>query len=184
MNNVVCWTKNWLRDRSISSQFFTEIDSTNTFAKTIHDVSKKPLVLYTQKQKKGRGRGVHQWMDSDFMATWTWTQSTSVKPSWSLLMGHYFYNSFQETWNHSQWVLKTPNDIYLKDKKVAGLLIEVLPCKKNQFQIIVGMGVNVLQCPPIPTATCIASLCKVESRQWHFFLDTFWNQMMRDIPIY
>lgn len=39
--------------------------------------------------------------------------------------------------------IKLPNDIYFKDQKLAGILIETKNIKKEGFDIIIGVGINV-----------------------------------------
>ncbi|GAB5033168.1 biotin lipoate protein ligase-like protein [Nannochloropsis oceanica] len=57
--------------------------------------------------------------------------------------------------------LKWPNDVLLSDEKVSGLLVEM---DSSSAYYLVGIGVNVVQAPPVPaagadrgrTATCLA----------------------------
>ncbi|API86373.1 biotin--[acetyl-CoA-carboxylase] ligase [Francisella uliginis] len=39
--------------------------------------------------------------------------------------------------------IKLPNDIYFKDQKLAGILIETKNIKKDSFDIVIGVGINV-----------------------------------------
>ncbi len=62
--------------------------------------------------------------------------------------------------------LKWPNDIYVNEKKISGILIETSINKQLEF-VIVGIGFNVNQAHfPLPTATSL----KIESEQAY---DTF-----------
>ena len=43
--------------------------------------------------------------------------------------------------------LKWPNDLYIQDKKVGGILIEALSPQANQHWLIIGIGLNLLRTP-------------------------------------
>lgn len=43
--------------------------------------------------------------------------------------------------------LKWPNDLYIQDKKVGGILIEALSPQANQHWLIIGIGLNLLNAP-------------------------------------
>ena len=46
-----------------------------------------------------------------------------------------------ETFPGGKFQLKWPNDVYLNDRKVAGILLEVPPVRRDR--VVVGIGVNV-----------------------------------------
>jgi BirA family biotin operon repressor/biotin-[acetyl-CoA-carboxylase] ligase len=48
--------------------------------------------------------------------------------------------------------LKAPNDIFISDKKVAGILVETI-LKGDEVRLIIGLGLNVTSCPNLPHAT-------------------------------
>lgn len=58
---------------------------------------------------------------------------------------------------HQVWY-KWPNDILMYDRKISGILLEVLPCDaKGWYWLVIGMGVNLVSCPqdvPLKT-TCV-----------------------------
>jgi biotin-(acetyl-CoA carboxylase) ligase len=70
-------------------------------------------------------------------------------------------------------VLKAPNDIYLKDKKIVGVLTEVLQ-QSNTSICLFGIGMNVFSAPDLSTATCLKNeLPKIEQKSWELFLKLF-----------
>ncbi len=71
---------------------------------------------------------------------------------------------------------EAPNDIFIGDKKVAGLLIEAVQAG-NERRAIIGVGFNVFSAPPdVPTATCLADALggvdKIAHNDWHSFCQT------------
>ena len=90
-----------------------------------------------------------------------------------------------ETWPELQPFLKVkaPNDLYLKEAKLAGLLLEVL--KQGQKQaLILGLGLNVFQSPPHLLATYMATEAKkINSKTWSIFLEKLiplWSKTIKN----
>ncbi len=121
---LTLWTKKWAENTQKKFKFFETVKSSNTKAKNLQNIPEIPLLIIAQKQTHPYGRKNRAWIPSDFMATWTWKNFTTISPVFSPLVGLALYNSFQHIWPSDLWSLKAPNDIYLSNKKTAGLLIE------------------------------------------------------------
>ena len=192
---VTLWTKKWAEDNQKKIKFFETIKSSNTEAKNLKNISETPLLLISQEQTHPYGRKGRKWTPSDFMATWTWQTLTALSPVFSPLLGLTLYNSFQYIWPSDLWSLKAPNDIYLANKKIAGLLIEtqvnmdprfrggeVVRCQPiplnidEAVQVIFGLGINVLKAPP--NTECIKNHHLVNEALWRKFLDCFWHSLV------
>ena len=158
----------------IQFQFFNMIESSNAIAKTLKVVPKTPLLLLAQEQTQPYGRKKRKWIASDFMATWTWESTDILPPVFSPLLGLCLYNSFKYVWPSDLWSLKAPNDIYLAEKKIAGLLLETQIFKR--VQVILGLGMNVFKSPP--HKECISNHFVVDEILWHKFLDFFWQSLI------
>lgn len=172
---VILWTKKWAEKTKKELKFFKTLKSSNNTAKELKNISEIPLLLIAQKQTQPYGRKKRQWIPSDFMATWTWQNTYTPSPVFSPLLGLALYNAFQQIWPSDLWSLKAPNDIYLADKKTAGLLLETQVSKNTQ--IIFGLGINVLEAPS--HAKCISNYHAVDELLWRNFLEIFWQSLLK-----
>lgn len=166
MISILQMTKNWVQLQSTNSttklvgHFLDSIDSTNTFAKNLPfpanknstdaDVTSETHLVVANFQTQGKGRGTHHWdssPDSNFLSSWCTQIPNDVvlNPVFSCRVGLALYRALQSTWPWVDFNLKAPNDIYIHDKKLAGLLIELT--QSENVKIIVGLGLNVLQAP-------------------------------------
>ena len=169
--SVILWTKKW----SQKTKFFETIESSNKAAKELTNIPETPLLLIAQKQTNPYGRRGRKWQPSDFMATWTWKHTHTPPSVFSPLLGLALYKAFQQTWPSDLWSLKAPNDIYLSNKKSAGLLLET-QINKDHIQVILGLGINVLKAPF--NAEFINNHYVVTELLWRKFLDFFWKALM------
>ncbi|MDE0151306.1 MAG: hypothetical protein OXK80_02260 [Bdellovibrionales bacterium] len=198
---AILWTKKWAEETKKEFKFFKTLKSSNTTAKELKSTSEIPLLLIAQEQTHPYGRKKRKWIPSDFMATWIWQSSYTPTAVFSPLLGLALYNSFQQIWPSDLWSLKAPNDIYLADKKIAGLLLETqIPLNPREgvnpvtsaynvipnwtpssagmtdnVRIIFGLGINVFKSPPY--AECINNHYIVNELLWRKFLDFFWQSL-------
>ena len=170
---VILWTKKWAEETK-NFKFFETIESSNKKAKKLKNISKDLLLLIAREQTNPYGRRGRKWQASDFMATWTWKSNTLPFSVFSPLLGLALYHSFQEVWPSHLWSLKAPNDIYLAHKKTAGLLLET-QVHKNDVQVILGLGINVLKAPS--HTECINNHHTVNECLWIHFLNYFWQSL-------
>ncbi len=127
-----------------------EIDSTNTElmrrAKAGHI---EPILLVAEKQTAGRGRLGREWHDLaprlETVPTLTFSLGLPLSPfNWSglsLAVGLSIATSL-----HADLGLKWPNDLWLNDRKLAGILIEtcaVVNTVSNQRYVVIGVGINI-----------------------------------------
>ena len=127
-----------------------EIDSTNTElmrrAKAGHI---EPILLVAEKQTAGRGRLGRDWHDLaprlETVPTLTFSLGLPLSPSnWSglsLAVGLSIATSL-----HANLGLKWPNDLWLNDRKLAGILIETCAAvnsDRNQRYVVIGAGINI-----------------------------------------
>ena len=124
---------------------FEKIDSTQKKAKELAQKEKAPwLVVLAKEQTKGRGRKGNIWyspkgglyfsvilpqIDIDNLQILTFLASFVVA------------KTIKENFKLEPFI-KLPNDVYLKGKKVAGILTENLICNKKVKISIMGIGVN------------------------------------------
>lgn len=119
-------------------------------------------VLVTAEQTAGRGRSGREWQapagSSLFVSVLLRPRSVSASQfSWlPLVAGLSMANAISGFAGSSRAMVKWPNDVLIDDKKVCGVLSELLP---DVSGVVIGAGVNAYQSAeelPVETATSLA----------------------------
>lgn len=128
--------------------YHLEIDSTNNRGLELADQGdvNLPLLVLTERQSKGRGRGSNQWYSTEGSLTYSLVlQLESIPanrfPQVSLTVGLALCQAIESVAPRCDLAIKWPNDVFLNGRKLAGVLIE-MP-STPQRQAIIGIGVNV-----------------------------------------
>lgn len=143
---------------------FPELPSTNTYATELLAKSRpiEGTVISTEDQTAGRGQIGSKWVSH---ARKNLTCSSILFPSFLHISQHFYLNiavslAVMETVQHfmpnGKVQVKWPNDVYLNDKKVAGILLQNSLQGQNIQNTIIGVGLNILQTDfpkDIPNAT-------------------------------
>lgn len=128
--------------------FYPTLDSTNELAKELlaDKKAKEGLVIVAGKQTAGKGRLGRIW-ESPAGGLW-FSIILSPKlplhelPLLSLVFAVAIAAALDEISN-SKCGIKWPNDIFINDKKVAGILLEVSGQVDNIDSVIAGIGINI-----------------------------------------
>ena len=176
-------TSQWAENNHIFVSYKSSMDSTNALAKAEafeENLLEESLALYlTDHQTAGRGRGKNTWSDdtlgSSLLSSWSYLLGIKPQPTTSCLVGLALYRALSTTWSFLPWALKAPNDIYLGDKKVAGILLETL-LQGDEARLIIGIGMNVTSSPAnVETSTSIVEALPpglpLLGQDWLAFLD-------------
>lgn len=156
-------TSHWAENNHLYVSYKSQQDSTNNLAKEEafeENLLEESLCLYiTDHQTAGRGRGQKTWLDSQpgscLLSSWSYLLGVKPQPTTSCLIGLAVYRACVSTWPFLDWNLKAPNDIYIGDKKVAGILLETLS-QGDEVRLIIGLGFNITSSPDeVETATSI-----------------------------
>lgn len=156
-------TTHWGENNHLHVSYQKEVTSTNLLAKDEafqQGIAEEALCLYvTDSQTAGKGRGKHSWSTPGFghalLSSWSFLLKTPPQPTTSCLVGLALYRACSTTWPFLNWNLKAPNDIYIGEKKIAGILLETL-AQGKQFRLVAGIGFNILASPAdLTTATCL-----------------------------
>jgi biotin-[acetyl-CoA-carboxylase] ligase BirA-like protein len=163
------------------------IDSTQSYAKTHTDDLSKPTVIVAKHQTAGRGRGDHTWEDDgsgkSFLSTWTMElYGEGADPRWTLGIGLYLYESLSEAFKFVRFSLKAPNDIFIADKKLGGIIVETSN-EGDVHYMHVGLGLNVFSYPTQHSASATHLNAYTGSDQlspetWTQFLDFFGTRLL------
>ena len=181
-DSVSQWTIDWCKIRNKRTWYQASTTSTNQIAKeqgTTFDV------YLTDHQSQGRGRKNSEWLDvaggSSLLSSWTFKLSKPPQPIASPLFGLAVFTSLKTVWPNLPFSLKAPNDVYLGDKKIAGILLEVVSTGSEHLMIL-GLGLNVFASPEsLPHATYLSTMgVLVTNTDWQRFLDvlqTYFTEM-------
>jgi BirA family biotin operon repressor/biotin-[acetyl-CoA-carboxylase] ligase len=154
---------------TFSVEILPEIDSTNTeLMRRARTGQLEPVLLVAQRQSAGRGRLGRTWSsgsgaaqtDDDPVPSLTFSLGLPLVPlDWSglsLAVGLSVVESL-----HPDLQLKWPNDVWLQDRKLAGILIETASVGEVRYAVI-GVGINILpRSDGQGLRTLPAALCEV-----------------------
>ncbi len=166
--------------------FLTEVESTNNYANqlVLSKAAEHGTVVLAQYQKKGKGQQGNSWESEpgkNLLA------SIILFPDF-LSAAKQFYLSkiaslsivdFLKT-ETSGITIKWPNDIYIKNKKVAGILIENAIKGHNLSSSIIGIGLNLNQELFVTDAPNPVSLKQVSTKDYEIenIAETIFDNMI------
>jgi len=122
------------------------IDSTNQYLLERMDTLQSGDACVAEYQQAGRGRRGRQWV-SPFGVNlylsmyWRLEQGPAAAMGLSLVIGIVLAEALKELGADDVRV-KWPNDIYLNDRKLAGILVELTGKTGDAAQIVIGTGIN------------------------------------------
>jgi BirA family biotin operon repressor/biotin-[acetyl-CoA-carboxylase] ligase len=137
--------------------YLSTIDSTNSYASELLKATKPPegTLIYTFEQQNGRGQRGNTWHSEP---TKNGAFSYILYPSFlqadeqflltqmtSLAVTDLMAELLQNTDKMQEIKIKWPNDIYVGNQKIAGILIENSLRDKNIQHAIIGIGLNINQ---------------------------------------
>ncbi len=181
-------THQWATQKGLASSFFPEITSTNDVAKAEFSNTQDSFKLYlADHQTHGRGRYQRSWQNLSqgeiLLSTWCFRSQNAPQPILTPLIGLALYKSLQ-AWQPltlKDLRLKAPNDLYIENKKLSGLLIEVAQMG-SQANIFIGLGLNALGSPQIDQATVSLNQLITDPRKdWNLFCDLLLQELQNSI---
>ncbi len=121
-----------------------KVDSTN---QQLRDDFHHQKVCLAEMQSSGRGRRGRSWFSPPaaniyLSLGWHFNSAVAELSGLSLVVGMKLVEALQP-YAKGRLAVKWPNDIYLDDRKLAGVLVESVPRGEIQTEIIIGIGVNV-----------------------------------------
>ena len=130
---------------------FKKVTSTNDIAiNFIKEKNKEVGCVYAEEQLQGRGRHGKKWIsDSGNVFTSLFFPLKKKYPKFSefsIINPVLISNIINLFCNNKRINLKFPNDIMINNKKVCGLLQELITLNNRQF-LIIGIGINTISSP-------------------------------------
>lgn len=128
-----------------SVEWFAKLPSTNDLAKELSGTDAKiPALILAEQQTAGRGRGSNRWLSQGNQLTFSlliapsqFGLSIKQVPTISIMTALALCHAIEAT-TDVKTLIKWPNDVYLQDKKLAGILLE----SPRQDRLVIGVGVN------------------------------------------
>lgn len=127
---------------------FSSIDSTNNYLKSC-EFSKKNLICLSESQTDGKGRLGKVWYSPFGENIYLSVRKTILLPasklqSASLVLALAVRKAlFSMIPLCASLRIKWPNDLMWNDKKIGGILIELISTKNHQTTLVLGVGLNV-----------------------------------------
>jgi len=127
----------------------TELPSTNDVALTMarDEGIRPPLLVLAERQTSGRGRGTNRWWSSDGALTFSLVLDITSRslgaerlPQISLTSALSVCDALQQLEPTLDIGLKWPNDVYVQQRKICGILIEA-PSRPTG-RVVIGVGLN------------------------------------------
>lgn len=177
-------TKAWADNTQIPVLYHPQIDSTNLLAKNTELGENDFRICLTDFQTAGKGRGQNTWLSpkgSALLSTWSFYLPEAPLPTFTSRVGLALWRALSSTWSFIPFALKAPNDIYVHDKKLAGILVETVT-QGSEIATHIGLGLNVLGFPEnLNTATslihCLPKNIPMLGPDWVKFLDRFFFEL-------
>lgn len=153
----------WSEQQMLLTKYKMTCESTNSWAKADAfqpEVKEQALVVYlSDNQTTGRGRGNNTWVNpkpgTSLLSTWSFDLARPLPPLMTVRFGMALIKAANSSWPFLSFSLKAPNDLYLGNKKLAGLLIETIS-QGEEHRLLIGLGLNVTAAPSsVSTSTSI-----------------------------
>lgn len=180
MQSINSLTHQWGESSLNFSRFFTEVTSTNDIAKNEFAALNTASALYlSDHQTQGRGRDGRSWQNLSggevLLSTWCFKTNHTIQHILTPLLGLGLYNSLLTLNPNLPIRLKAPNDIFLNDGKLCGLLVEA-SSKGSETLIYIGLGINVFASPDVDIMTShLSEELDIDMNNWFQFCDHFFR---------
>ena len=157
----------------VKTLYLEETDSTNDFLRHYTPEEDEDMtVVWTDFQRKGRGQGSNQWESE---AGKNLTFSVLIHPDKVRAQDQYIISmAVAETMHRflsgmvdAAIQIKWPNDIYVGDSKIGGILIENHLSGEHIKDCIIGIGLNVNQTVFVSDAPNPISMRMIDDREWN-----------------
>ncbi len=127
-----------------------ETSSTNDLVwQMAQEGSPAGLVIFAESQTAGRGQRGNRWESAGHLGLWfSILLRPGIQPADSARLTNWAAQTIARTIEESIHIesrIKMPNDIYVLERKVAGVLVEMRVEKTGDYAAIVGIGINVNQ---------------------------------------
>lgn len=145
--------------------YFKTLTSTNNQARELAKKNKNNLVIIAEKQRKGRGRFGRKWSSGlgGLYMTILIKESNLDNVKYLTFIAAVSVTKTIKKFTNLNAKVKWPNDVLVNNKKICGILTEIVSGKENY--VLIGIGVNVNQEKFSKDIIKIATSLKIESNK-------------------
>lgn len=131
--------------------YFKTIDSTNSYLKRNYQSLDHLTWVKSDLQTHGKGRLLNQWIGTKDSLLCSVILKDTIDINMITRMPLLAAQSLHKTLKkyHKDILIKWPNDLYLNDKKIAGILVESIIDQSKVLALVIGFGININQ-PSFP----------------------------------
>ena len=133
--------------------YLNEAGSSNEEIKILQEknIDNSSIALYLNKQTQGKGRGANKWLskEGDFTCSFLLNEEFEVQflGQINVVITVAILLAIRDNLKLNDIKLKWPNDLYLYEKKLGGILLESKVQKNFANYIIAGVGLNIISSP-------------------------------------
>ena len=141
------------------------VKSTNDKAiKLIREHNNTSGLIVTDLQKKGKGTMGKKWISKKgniFISIFFKVNLTKIKIEHFLTINSKIVKNVLKKFTKKKIIIKKPNDLLIENKKICGILQEIIEHDREKF-LIIGVGINNLVAPKNSklVSTCLAEHTK------------------------
>ena len=127
-----------------------EAGSTNDLAwEAAERGAREGFVVFAERQTAGRGQYGRRWESAPYQGLWfsvllRLAMTLRESPRLTALLAEVVATTITEETGNAT-TIKPPNDIYIADRKVAGVLVEGRTDNEGSYVAVAGIGINVNQ---------------------------------------
>ena len=134
--------------------FFKTIENTNEMVKKIFSKNKLSNIAFiSMEQVNGKGRMGRTWISKKGDLTCTFLINEEIETIKLGQINIWFISkllfTLKNIYPKVNFKIKWPNDIYLNEKKLGGVLIETIVIKNKIKFFIIGVGINLISSPNV-----------------------------------
>jgi len=140
-------TKGHYMLKDLNIKYLDNVDSTNKYAlRSFNELPDSTLVVAAA-QSEGRGRHARQWISPPGVNIYASMIIKNIGPNpalASMLVSLGALSALRQSAPDLKFWLKWPNDIFCRERKIAGILCETASSTNQQITgIVAGIGINV-----------------------------------------
>ncbi len=148
-HKIIAHTTPALRAQLPQLLTFNELPSTNDYLlKHAAHFAHNTVACFAEQQTAGRGRLGRAWV-SPYAANiylsllWHFSLTINQLAGLNMVIGISIIETIQSITTAPDLMLKWPNDVYWRDKKLAGILIDLAGESNGVSSTVIGIGINV-----------------------------------------